>query len=235
MENSLLKSLIINNLHEGVYVLDKDGNYIYCNNAFLNMTGGSREEILKINAYDLLAGSKVGHVTISAGVEALKQKRTISFVNEVVTPKKFKYKQLITATPTFDELGNLENVVVEAMRLDLLQARYQQAIAEVEAVKNGGGKIGPMKLTEKATTAIPMIHGKGGAMERVQQELDILAKTDTTILVTGETGTGKEVVTQYIHSCSKRNDKPMVEINCAAFPENLLEAELYGYVKGSFT
>ena len=89
MENSLLKSLIINNLHEGVYVLDKDGNYIYCNNAFLNMTGGSREEILKINAYDLLAGSKVGHVTISAGVEALKQKRTISFVNEVVTPKKF--------------------------------------------------------------------------------------------------------------------------------------------------
>ena len=236
MEKSLLKSLIINNLHEGVYVLDKDGNYIYCNNAFLSMTGGSREDILKINAYDLLQDhDKAGHVTISAGVEALKQKRTITFVNEVVTPRKFKYRQLITATPTFDETGELEYVVAETFRIDLLQRRYQQAIAAVSAIKNGGSKISPVQLPSEETKQAAMIHGKGGIMERLEQELGILAKTDTTILITGETGTGKEVVTQYIHSHSRRKAKEMVEINCAAFPENLLEAELYGYVKGSFT
>ena len=66
MENNLLKSLIINNLLEGVYVLDKYGNYIYCNNAFLSMTGGRREDILKINAYDLLQEKNTaGHVTIA--------------------------------------------------------------------------------------------------------------------------------------------------------------------------
>lgn len=236
MENNLLRSLIINNLQEGVYVLDKYGNYIYCNNTFLSMTGGRREDILKINAYDLLQEKNTaGHVTISAGVEALRQKCAVSFVNEVVTPKKFKYRQLITATPTFDETGELEYVVVETSRIDLLQKRYQQAVMAESAIKSEGAKIIQVKLAEEEQKPVKMICSEGGVMEKLQQEIDNIAKTDTTILVTGETGTGKEVVTQYIHSHSKRSDKEMVEINCADLPENLLDAELYGYVKGSFT
>ncbi len=62
-----------------------------------------------------------------------------------------------------------------------------------------------------------------------------VAKTDATVMVTGESGTGKEVVAQYIHSASGRNNGPFVAINCAAIPENMLEAVLFGYEKGAFT
>jgi transcriptional regulator with PAS, ATPase and Fis domain len=62
-----------------------------------------------------------------------------------------------------------------------------------------------------------------------------LAATDSNCLITGESGTGKEVVAQYIHSSSQRSDKPFITINCAALPENLMEAELFGYAPGAFT
>jgi transcriptional regulator with PAS, ATPase and Fis domain len=62
-----------------------------------------------------------------------------------------------------------------------------------------------------------------------------VAVTDSTVVLSGETGTGKAVLAAYIYANSQRNQKPMVEINCASLPENLLEAELFGYVRGSFT
>jgi DNA-binding NtrC family response regulator len=72
-------------------------------------------------------------------------------------------------------------------------------------------------------------------MQRVYQLTNMVARRDTTVLVTGESGTGKDLVAQAIHLISPRQKQPFVVINCAAIPEPLLEAELFGYVKGSFT
>jgi transcriptional regulator with PAS, ATPase and Fis domain len=72
-------------------------------------------------------------------------------------------------------------------------------------------------------------------MQRVYELTHLVAPRDTTVLVTGESGTGKDLIAQAIHLISARQRQPLVVINCAAIPEALLEAELFGYVKGSFT
>jgi DNA-binding NtrC family response regulator len=77
--------------------------------------------------------------------------------------------------------------------------------------------------------------GDTAAMQRVYDLTNMVAHRDTTVLVTGESGTGKDLVAQAIHLISPRQKQPLIVINCAAIPEPLLEAELFGYVKGSFT
>jgi two-component system response regulator FlrC len=73
------------------------------------------------------------------------------------------------------------------------------------------------------------------AMERVVRMADQIAGSDASILITGESGTGKEVIAKYVHSRSKRANKPFISVNCAAIPEALLESELFGHEKGAFT
>jgi DNA-binding NtrC family response regulator len=77
--------------------------------------------------------------------------------------------------------------------------------------------------------------GRNRAFVEVLRLAETVAPTDSTVLITGESGTGKEIVARYIHRLSERGDGPFVSINCGALPENLLESELFGHVKGSFT
>ena len=74
-----------------------------------------------------------------------------------------------------------------------------------------------------------------GEMKDVLKSIAIISATDTPVLITGESGTGKDVASNLIHKYSKRSGNPFININCAAIPENLLESELFGYVKGAFT
>ncbi|WP_235011310.1 sigma-54 interaction domain-containing protein [Bryocella elongata] len=82
---------------------------------------------------------------------------------------------------------------------------------------------------------LPNVIGGSDAMRRVSELTRMVAQRDTTVLVTGESGTGKDLIAQAVHLLSPRHRHPLVVINCAAIPEALLEAELFGYTKGSFT
>ena len=136
--------------------------------------------------------------------------------------------------------------------------------AAVEAVKAGGatdyirkspGLVDEIKLAinralEKMTlsrqnfafkrdaatrNSLGNIVGASPAMEKLKQTIRTVASTQSTILIYGESGTGKELVARAVHVCSPRASEPFVSINCGAFPETLLESELFGYVKGAFT
>jgi len=84
-------------------------------------------------------------------------------------------------------------------------------------------------------TSFPDIIGKGSEMQKVYQKITMVAPANSTVLLQGETGTGKEVISRAIHNASSRKDKPLVNVNCAALPHNLIESELFGHERGAFT
>src|SRR4026208_1368869 len=79
------------------------------------------------------------------------------------------------------------------------------------------------------------IVGRSRAMEEVIRKAELVAETKSTVLITGETGTGKELVARAIHARSAQRDMPLIKVNCAATPETLLESELFGHMRGAFT
>jgi transcriptional regulator with GAF, ATPase, and Fis domain len=89
--------------------------------------------------------------------------------------------------------------------------------------------------TNQQTTMFEEIVGASEAVLRMFAEISIVAPTDTTVLITGETGTGKELVARAIHKRSSRRARPFVSVNCAAIPVDLIASELFGHEKGSFT
>ncbi len=90
-----------------------------------------------------------------------------------------------------------------------------------------------IRRREKSTTVKPL--GKARSFVEVLRLAEQVAPTDSTVLILGQSGTGKEVIARYIHELSERSDGPFFSINCGALPESLLESELFGHVKGSFT
>lgn len=226
MRNLPFSVEVFDSINEGIYVLDKDGNYIYCNSSFLKMVGASKEEVLKLNAFELAPG---GLVSVSVAVMAFQNKKKQTIVNNVVTPRGYQYRQLAIATPIFDGMGNIQYMLVEMIRLDIFQKRYQKALlAEDKHCIEIGGMAG---VTDKDDTFI----AESAPMKNLVALAEQVAKVDAAVLITGETGTGKEVVAHFLHQHSTRSKRKIIEINCAALPENLLEAELFGYEKGAFT
>jgi two-component system response regulator PilR (NtrC family) len=92
-----------------------------------------------------------------------------------------------------------------------------------------------LKRDAASRNSLDNIIGSSSAIEKLKATIRTVAPTSSTVLIYGESGTGKELVARAVHSCSTRTTEPFVSINCGAFPETLLESELFGYVKGAFT
>jgi formate hydrogenlyase transcriptional activator len=89
--------------------------------------------------------------------------------------------------------------------------------------------------SELGGSGLPRIVGNSAALQRVLRLVRVVAPTDSTVLIEGETGTGKELIAEAIHKCSERSKGPFVKVNCAAIPAGLLESELFGHERGAYT
>ena len=107
-------------------------------------------------------------------------------------------------------------------------------ITTKNAIETGSQKKEIKTLRKKVSSQNKMV-GSSAAIARIREMIDKVAPTDARVLVTGENGTGKEIVARLLHEGSNRSGQPLIEVNCAAIPSELIESELFGHVKGSFT
>jgi two-component system response regulator PilR (NtrC family) len=123
------------------------------------------------------------------------------------------------------DVDELKLIVEKALERLALKKENESLKSENEAlIKN-----------QRERGRLDQIIGRSERMQAVYQMIETVAAVQSTVLITGESGTGKELVARAIHNLSRRAEKPFVSINCGAFTETLLESELFGYVKGSFT
>ncbi len=116
-------------------------------------------------------------------------------------------------------------------------------VSEIPAIKNNVSfaiaDAAPRKVAldsgELYGSGLPRIVGNSAALRRVLEIVRVVAPTDATVLINGETGTGKELIAEAIHKCSDRSNGPFVKVNCAAIPAGLLESELFGHERGAYT
>jgi PAS domain S-box-containing protein len=120
------------------------------------------------------------------------------------------------------------------LKTDLLRDREGRVIGAV-AILRDQREVRQLREQFREAHGFDQLVGRSAAMRTVYRLLERVAPTDSTVLITGESGTGKELVADIVHARSSRWDKPFVKVNCAALPENLLETELFGHVRGAFT
>lgn len=137
--------------------------------------------------------------------------------------------RIVTGTPIFDGKGNVQYVITMLQDVQKFQNLYHTLLSEREILP--AMELGP------SSEAVPKqrVVAKSVAMRNLLTIAEQIAPLDSSVLLYGESGSGKEVFARFIHEHSKRKDRPMVTVNCAALPENLIESELFGYQKGSFT
>ncbi|MDD2237927.1 MAG: sigma-54 dependent transcriptional regulator [Kiritimatiellae bacterium] len=161
------------------------------------------------------------------GVEVLRRIRKLSPETPVI---------IMTAYGSIDSSvqalkAGAYDYITKPLELDDLQAKVARA-AETSGLRR---KVDTLKKTIQTRYGIETIIAHSPGMKELISQIQTVADTQATVLITGESGTGKELVARALHAESRRADQPFVAVNCAAFPENLLESELFGHEKGAFT
>ena len=216
---------ILDNIDVGIALYDRSGNYLFVNTALINWRNIPRSEYLKMNVHDFLG---VLDVCIFDLVMEKKQRVSrLQYYKGFHNPQGNARMRIVTGTPIFDESGNIKYVITLLQDVKTFEELYSALLKEHKIV-NYGSNI-------PAVTEKPSIVAKSQAFLQLLSIAANVASLDSTVLLYGESGSGKEVLAHYIHDNSDRKNQPLITVNCAAFPENLIEAELFGYEKGAFT
>ena len=223
-------NLAIDNSVDSFSIADSKGIFIKVNDTFASYTGISKEEAEGTSTVDFVAEGSYG--PDSAIMLAIKERKRVAVLqsgkvrnlSEISADGIKAHDEAIAiSTPVFDEDGNIIYVVSNA-----------RFLGELELLKKYLDNTRSASDEEQLKNKKKMIW-KSSKMKAILNLVRVVAPTDSSVMISGETGTGKSMLARYIHEQSRRRDKAFVEINCAAIPENLIESELFGYESGAFT
>ncbi|SDO54006.1 sigma 54-interacting transcriptional regulator [Desulforhopalus singaporensis] len=224
--NSQLET-IFNNSSESLWVCDGQGVVISVNKASEKLHGLPEEDAIGRYVGDLV---DEGFIDQSVTGKVLKTGEQTTIIQKVNRTGK---QLLVTGTPVFDDDGKITMVIInerDLTRLNELQRELQQAKEETDRFKV---ELSELHLQDLAKEEIIAYSRQMQDILLVCRKLANMAISN--ILILGESGTGKSMLAKYLHTSSSKRKGPFVKINCAALPESLLEAELFGYEKGAFT
>ena len=212
---------------DGIWVSDGQGTVLRINRASEKLNGITAEDVVGKNIRDIVGA---GLIDSSATLAVLERRRRVNMMQYVSRTKKHL---LLTGTPLFDDDGLISLVVVNERDITQLNAVKRQL--EHNRMVTEKYKDELLTLSMREVKDDPIV----AESEEMTQVLEVAGKLArmgaSNILLLGESGTGKGLLAKYIHNNSPRRDKPFIQINFAALPENLLEAELFGYERGAFT
>ncbi|ETR73391.1 MAG: Fis family transcriptional regulator [Candidatus Magnetoglobus multicellularis str. Araruama] len=206
----------MSNLTDGIpisiAILDKNRRIITINSAFEALSGFYRDDIRNVSCF---------HVTRSRlcmqncpMTNGTPHKEPISIETDIINKNRELVPVLLNLSPVFDHQDNCVG--------------YIESIKDLRAVRESISSVNHAYAFEK-------LIGQSTEMTKIFQHVPMLAQSDSAILITGETGTGKDILAEIIHQASNRSKGPFVKVNCGALPETLLESELFGHQKGAFT
>ncbi|MEQ6167362.1 sigma 54-interacting transcriptional regulator [Ekhidna sp. MALMAid0563] len=169
--------------------------------------------------------------------EALKNKETITYISDnMVNDLYFAIETKITPVEESNKANYLLTTSRDITEIVLSRKELEGALDEVRGLKNKLEQENVyLKEEIKQANDFEDMVFKSKAFRGVLQKVEQVAKTDATVLITGETGTGKELIARAIHNVSKRSEMPLIKVNTAAIPKDLIESELFGHEKGAFT
>lgn len=214
---------VVNTIQDGIMIIDKRGIIISANHALERITGFQRKElvgksceVLKCDICEKMredSGSYWCKLFQTGNIE----KRECTFIRKDNTI----LHALKNASLLRDSTGKILGAV--------------ESVADISVLIQKENQIAQFRRELNSEDSFHGILGRSAAMQQTFDLISNAAMSDAPVIILGESGTGKELVAQSIHNAGERKDKPFVKVNCAALTETLLESELFGHVKGSFT
>jgi PAS domain S-box-containing protein len=213
MQKSSELRAIIESIHDGIIALDSNGIIVSCNKQSEQLLGKSKSQLLGNSINKFWSNFPLS--------EVVQHGNSVTDLEEIYVDEKGKDRHFLsTAMPIFTETDNstiLSGAVISFQNISDIRSRIFQMI-QVED---------PTELSE--------IVGQSTSITKIKQHILQFSNSLSTILITGESGTGKGLVARAIHYVGNRKSNPFVSINCGAIPDTLIESELFGYQPGAFT
>jgi PAS domain S-box-containing protein len=221
---------IIESSHDGIFITDGGGIILKVNSGWERICGLRREVMLGKCAQDFVNQKWYSESSVMA---AIREKKTVTIMLEMLKGDKIGQKIMATAIPIWGENGEIKRVVANIR--DITEILYLKQLLEKTQLLNElyAAELEQVRLNQLSKNYD--LIARSPLTIRVMEMVARVANFDVSVLITGESGVGKEVVANTIHKQSPRSKGPLIKVNCGAIPETLLESELFGYNYGAFT